>query len=202
MKNYERAIELDPRNFLLLGSAGLTYEYERRFPEAAAYWDRAVALATDDPTVAVLRARIDLESHADTRPRYEAIQSVLAKDPSTVDRIADQWFDVALCRRDAAEMASALASLPPEGTYGVPRSFNEGLAARVRNDAPGAERAFTAARVAVEKVVHEQPNYAQGLSTLGMIDAALGYKEDALREGRRAVELLPVTKDAMGVQSC
>ena len=45
--------------------------------------------------------------------------------------------------------------------------------------------------------MREQPDYAQALSTLGMIDAALGHKEDALREGRRAVELLPVTKDAM-----
>ena len=49
----------------------------------------------------------------------------------------------------------------------------------------------------MEKVVHEQPDYAQALSTLALIDAALGYKEDALREGRRAVELLPITKDAM-----
>ena len=32
---------------------------------------------------------------------------------------------------------------------------------------------------------------------LGIIDAALGRKEEALREGRRAVELLPVEKDAI-----
>ena len=49
----------------------------------------------------------------------------------------------------------------------------------------------------MEKIVREQPDYAQGLCGLGMIDAALGRKEDAVREGRRAVELLPVTKDAM-----
>jgi hypothetical protein len=67
MRNLERAIELDPRNYRLLGDAGFTYEYERRFPEAASYWDGAVALAQDDPTVAVLRARIDLESRADIR---------------------------------------------------------------------------------------------------------------------------------------
>ena len=197
MKNFERAIELDPRNVSLLGGAGYTYEYERRFSEAVAYWDRAVAVAPDDPTVPVLRARIDFESRADTQPRYEAVLTALAKDPSLVDRIADQWFDVALCRRDAAEMSSALASLPPEGSYGVPRAFDEGLAARVRNDATTTEKAFTAARVEVQKIVREHPDYAQGLSTLGMIDAALGHKEDALREGRRSVDLLPVTKDAM-----
>ena len=195
--NFERAIELDPRNLSLLGGAGLTYEYERRFSEAAAYWDRALAVAPDDPTMSVLRARVDLESRADTQSGYEAVHSVLSKDPSAIDRIADQWFYFALCRRDAAEMTSALASLPPEGRE-MPRSFDEGMAARARGDSTAAEKAFTAARLEMEKVVREQPDYAQALCTLGMIDAALGRKEDALREGRRAAELLPVTKDAMG----
>jgi adenylate cyclase len=204
LRNYERAIELDPRNLTWIGSAGLTYEFERRFPEATAYWDRALAVAPDDPTMPVLHARLDLEARADTQPRHEAIQSVLNKDPSAIDRIADQWFDLAFCRRDAVEMASALASLPSEGmVFGVagivpmPRSFLEGLAARVRKDATGAEKAFTAARVQIEKIVREQPDYAAALCGLGMIDAALGHKEDALREGRRAVELLPITRDAM-----
>jgi TolB-like protein/Flp pilus assembly protein TadD len=203
MRDLERAIELDPRNVSLLGGAGLTYELQRRFSEAAPYWDRAVAVAPDDPTQPVLRARLTLESRADTQPRHEAIHSVLAKDPSAVDRIADQWFDVALCRRDVGEMASALASLPSEGMIpgvagdvAMPRSFLEGLAARVRNDLAGAARAFTAARVEMETIVREQPDYAQALCGLGMIDAALGRKEDAIREGRHAVELLPVTKDA------
>ena len=78
----------------------------------------------------------------------------------------------------------------------MPRSFFEGLAARIRNDANGAEAAFTRARDEMEKIVREQPDYAQALCVLGMIDAALGLKEDAIREGRRAIELLPVTKDA------
>ncbi len=97
-------------------------------------------------------------------------------------------------------MASALALLPLEnlalGNVVVPRSFFEGLAARARNDGTGAQKAFTAARVEMGKIVREQPDYPEALCALGMIDAALGRKEDALREGRRAVELLPITKDA------
>src|SRR5581483_7477673 len=57
--------------------------------------------------------------------------------------------------------------------------------------------AFTAARVEQEKIVQAQPNYGPALCVLGLIDAGLGRKEEALREGRRAVELLPVEKDAM-----
>ncbi len=52
-------------------------------------------------------------------------------------------------------------------------------------------------RAEAAKIVAEQPNYAEALCVLGMADAALGNKEDAIREGRRAVELLPVTKDAI-----
>jgi len=60
-----------------------------------------------------------------------------------------------------------------------------------------ARSAFTAARAAQEKIVQAQPNYGPALCVLGLIDAGLGRKEEALREGRRAVELLPVEKDAM-----
>jgi tetratricopeptide (TPR) repeat protein len=124
----------------------------------------------------------------------------VTEDPSAVDAIAEQWLYLALCRRDAAETASALASLPPEGIIRrdlrMPRSFFAGLAARGRSDATGAETAFTAARIEMEKIMREQSDDAQVLCVLGISDAALGHKEDAIREGRRAVELLPVTKDA------
>ena len=49
----------------------------------------------------------------------------------------------------------------------------------------------------VEKIVEKQPDFAAALSLLGMIDAGLGRKEEALREGRRGCELLPISKDAI-----
>ena len=104
-----------------------------------------------------------MESQADTRPAYEAIQNIVRTDPSAVEAIAEQWIYLALCRRDAAEMGRALASLPAEGiipwNVRMPRSFFEGLAARAKNDATAAETAFMAARVEMEKIVHEQPDY-------------------------------------------
>jgi serine/threonine-protein kinase len=60
-----------------------------------------------------------------------------------------------------------------------------------------ARSAFTAARAQQEKVVQAQPNYGPALCVLGLIDAALGRKKEALQEGRRAIELLPVEKDSM-----
>ena len=52
------------------------------------------------------------------------------------------------------------------------------------------------ARAVQEKIVQAQPDYGPPLCVLGLIDAGLGRKEEALREGRRAVALLPREKDA------
>ena len=60
-----------------------------------------------------------------------------------------------------------------------------------------ARSAFTAARADVEKILQEHPDFAAALSLLGLIDAGLARKEDAIREGRRACELLPMSKDAV-----
>ena len=65
-------------------------------------------------------------------------------------------------------------------------------------DEARAHAAFTKARLEQEKIVQAQPDYGPPLCVLGLIDAALGRKEEALREGRRAIELLPVEKDSLG----
>lgn len=142
-----------------------------------------------------------MKSGADPQPAHQTAQHVLAEDPSALEAIADQWFYVALSRRDPVEARRALASISPEGinpfTLRMPRSFCEGLAARARNDLTGAERAFVAASSELKTIVSEQPDYAQALCILGWIDAALGRKHEAMSGGRRAAELLPITKDAM-----
>jgi len=198
--NLERAAELDPRSFFLLHQNVQTYWLLRRFSDMARFLDRTLAVAPTDANTRVNRALVDLEARADTQPAHEAIQKILIEDPGSVEAIAEPWLSLALCRRDASGMARAVASLSPEGInpYNVrmPRSFCEGLAARASGDATAAEKAFNATRVEMENLLREQPDYAEALCILGMSDAALARKEDALREGRRAVEILPITKDA------
>jgi TolB-like protein len=154
-KNLERAAELDPRGFFLHQGMAGTYLFLRRFSDMAQALDRALAVAPGDPITRLARAVVDLESRADTQPAHEAIQSIVTDDPNVAASIAEQWLDVALCRRDAAETARALASLSPEGmqrfNVAMPRSFCEGLAARARGDSTAAEKAFTTARVEMEK---------------------------------------------------
>ncbi len=77
------------------------------------------------------------------------------------------------------------------------RPFIEGIIALIMKEDKKARSAFTVARTEQEKAVQAQPNYAAPLCVLGLMDAALGRKVEALREARRAVELLPVEKDAI-----
>ena len=75
--------------------------------------------------------------------------------------------------------------------------MGEGLIARGQGDAGKARQAFEAARREVEKDRAQWPDEAKTVAMLGLVNAALGRKEEAIREGRRAAELLPIAKDAV-----
>jgi serine/threonine-protein kinase len=200
-KELMRALELDPRNPFILQQISFTYHDQRRFKEMLAVLDRVLALAPKDVNSRLKRALAELEWRADSRPLHSVIQSILAEDPSAAATVSDRWIGLALCERDGVAAERALASLPAdacrEGSLGFPKAWCEGLVARARGDDASARAAFSRARAEVEQIVHAQPDYAEELCVLGMIDAALGRKADAIREGRRAVELLPIPKDAI-----
>jgi tetratricopeptide (TPR) repeat protein len=199
-RNLERAIELDPRNINTLHQIALSYGAFRRYAEQKSTYDRALGVEPSDVETKVLRAFVELDSKADTRPLHQMIDSIRATNPAAMPKGTDSnaWLICALAERDVATAKDALnASDDPLGSDAVhfTRPFVEGLIARMTNDEHKAQLAFTAARAEQEKIVQAQPDYGPAWCVLGVIDAALGRKEEALREGRRAVELLPVRKD-------
>jgi TolB-like protein len=199
-RNLERAIELDPRDFFMLQQIALSYQEFRQFSAMAAALDRALAVIPRDIDTRLIRALVDLEWKADPKPLRETVTRVLAENPKSAPDVAAQWFYVALCQHDQEAVGQALVALPASGTsidLNFPLSFCKALATRVKGDDDAARLAFLQAREEVNKTVNEQPNYGPGFSVLGLIDAALGRKEDALREGRHAMELLPITKDSI-----
>ena len=199
-RSLQRAIALDPRNFFILQQIALSYQEFQQFRAMAAALDRALILIPHDLDTQVTRALVDLEWRADPRPLRETIRTILSANPATAPDLAAQWFYLALCERDAAAITEALAAIPDSGTaldLNFPRSFCEGVAARARGDEATAHAAFLAAHAELERTVSEQPGYGPALCVLGLIDAALGRKDEALREGRRAIELLPITKDSI-----
>jgi serine/threonine-protein kinase len=198
-RNLERALELDPRNFFTLRQVGATYELQHRYADRAQILDRALTIVPGDPNTRISRARVAFDWRADIKPFQVMLATLIAEDPSVAPDVDDP--DLALCERNVAAPARGLTNTPREGVVqnGVnyPYAYFEGVVAYCQGDSAKAQAAFTAARSEVDKTVKKQPDLAPALSLLGMIDAALGRKEEALREGRRACELLPISKDAI-----
>jgi TolB-like protein/Tfp pilus assembly protein PilF len=201
IQEMERALELDPRNLFILQQISFNYQSLRRYKDRAATLDRVLTINPKDLNTRVERASVYLDWHADLRPLRRAIREILAEDPEAGRAFTGRWISLALCERDGQAARQVLAAIDSDGLTDLgimyPKAWYEGIAARMLGQADEARTAFTAARSEVEKTVRQQPDYAQQLSLLAMIDAGLGRKEDAIREGRRAVELLPVSKDAM-----
>src|SRR5437868_6947265 len=201
VEEMNKALELDPRDSFTLQQISIAYEGLRRYKEMAATLDRALTIAPKDVTTKVRRAWVDLEWRADTKPLHDAIEAILAENPSVAPVVVDRWILLALRERDPASAQRALDAMPVDGCYDenipFPNSWCVGLAARLRGDQTAARAAFTSARKELEQIMLGQSDYAAALCALGMVDAALGNKDDAIREGERAVALMPINKSAV-----
>jgi tetratricopeptide (TPR) repeat protein len=193
VRDFERAMELDPRNVKILLGAAVTYELMREYKKEREVCDRLVAIEPNNIDHRARRACIDLDERADTR----AAHSVVGMD------LRLRFYE----RVDAAAADRALAALGAQGedtfdARGIggmrfSQAYLEGLLARMKGDAVTAQAAFTAARSRQEEAVRARPDDGPVLCVLGLIDAGLGRKEEALREGRRALELAPIAKDSL-----
>jgi serine/threonine-protein kinase len=203
LKNIQQALSLDPRGPqtpFVLEQISRTYVLLRRYPDAAAALDRALALASNNPALRLNRARVDLISRGDIQPFKNTLRSLLG-DKSQAADFAPAWLEVAEYERNWDEAARALNVMAPDGcrdeAFPFPLAWCEGVVARARGDGERARTAFTAAHADVEKITQEQRDNAPALCVLAVIDAALGNKKQANREAKRAADLLPVTKDSV-----
>jgi serine/threonine protein kinase/tetratricopeptide (TPR) repeat protein len=202
-RNLERAIELDPRNVDLLYQIGDSYAFQRRYAEQKSTFDRILTIEPTDLGAKAERAFVEVDWKADTHLLHQLIDEIRATNPATMPKVydSDAWLICALLERNIAAANEALIAskdvLLGEDALHFTRSFVEGLIALMTNDEQKAQLSFTAARAEQEKNVQAQPEYGPAWCVLGLIDAALGRKDEALCEGRRAVELLPVEKDSI-----
>jgi serine/threonine protein kinase/cytochrome c-type biogenesis protein CcmH/NrfG len=208
VRNFDRAIELDPRNQQFLWDTALTYASLRRYSESSELLDRLVALSPRNWRARLYRANLAFRERADVRAGCKELSAILAENPEAAKdtvSVISLW-DCAMLERDLAAINGALVSIPAEGFSSLsptggdvkyPREFYAGVTARAFSDTTAAHASFTTARAIAEKTVRDQPDNETAWSLLGQIDAGLGRKEEAVREGRRACELLPISKDAV-----
>jgi TolB-like protein/class 3 adenylate cyclase/Tfp pilus assembly protein PilF len=201
IKNEEKAAELDPRNSQFLNSLAILYEILRRYDDEEAVFDRAIAANPSSTAYfQMMRAEIEL-----AKGNIKTARSGLDSLPAGYDpdgAVTSTRINLALYERDPAAAAKILAASKREELVGspaslLPRSWFEALIARAQGDAQKTREAFGAARVKIEAKLRDQPDDGVLLATLGLIDAGLSRKEQAVGEGRRAVELRPISNDAV-----
>lgn len=206
----ERARQLDPRNISALWNLSETLTFLRRYPEADRILEEAAAISPEAHLIPIARAELHLRERGDTVRLRQALQRVPeAFDPGgAVTTIAVR---LALMERDYDEAERQLGTcsqckyndvglcgfVGALDDYTVPREWYVGLIARGRGKEDEAKRAFATAKEAVMAEAEGSPNDAKVLIMRGLIDAMLGRAEEAVAEGERAAQVLPVSTDAL-----
>src|SRR5204862_1669591 len=199
----KKSQSVDPGNANVASEIAFTYAFVHDWRQAAQMYDRVVVLAPDSANFKINRAYIDLYESGKT----EALKIALTQIPAGVDPsglVTRARWDLAMLERDyaAADVAMASYALDVFQSDGMPmpKNFFRGCTALARGDNGAAQTLFAAALPAFELAVKEAPTSGLRHANLGLIYSFMGRKEDAVREGKRAVELEPETKDAVNAQ--
>jgi TolB-like protein/Flp pilus assembly protein TadD len=201
-RNLEHAIELNPRDLDSREGVAMWYTSLRRYADLRSTLASTLTVFPNDLNARIWPAYVEFQEKADTRPLHEMLDAIRTTNPAAMWDISEWPLACALAERDATAAKKALDvhsgdSIDLGNEVVFNRSIVEGLIARMTKDEGKARSAFVAARAQQEKILEAQPNNSRELGLLGLIDACLGRKEEALREGRRAVELVRAEKDVI-----
>jgi serine/threonine protein kinase/Flp pilus assembly protein TadD len=200
-KGLERAIRLDPRNPELLQSLAINYLYLRRYRDAEHLCDRLIQLNPDKPTFKLQKAAAEFFTTADLMSYRATLERLRPSMQDNMDLTYARLY-AAVHARDWPAAKDILNNLSaddfpfPFYCVMVPRICIDLWITRLQGKHPTTEGRFSAARDQLKRKVEERQEDARLLSALALVDAALGRKQEAIEEGRRAVEMLPVSEDA------
>src|SRR5438876_9419184 len=201
VKNQEKAAELDPRNSKILQDLAVLYDVLRRYDEEESVFDRAIAANPSSATYfQLMRAGIELQKGNLKTARIGLDSLPVGYDPAGAT--TSTRINLALYERDAALAATILAQSKLEELVGgtgslLPRRWFQALIERAQGDTQKAREAFTLARLKIQAKLHDQRDDGVLLAMLGLVDAGLSRNAEAVAEGRRAVELRPISNDAL-----
>jgi serine/threonine protein kinase len=201
MNGLAKARNLDPRNSSVLDNLEFNYIYLRRYRDAEEMCDRLIELEPDNPLFIVKKAYCTFAEKGDL-PIYRAALEGLPPSIKNNIAFASQRIFYAALGRDWNAAEDILRSTSNDDLSFfretiVPRGCVEIWLAKIRGDGPMTDARFYTVRDQLDQKIKGDPNNPGLLSVLGVVDAALGRDEEALQEARRAVEMLPISEDAM-----
>ena len=201
LEAYRKNQKIDPQNPNVVRELVFTNTAMRRWSEAAQWAERMRGMAPASLVAKIQSGYVDFWWKGDTR----LMKSLLGEVPAGVDPdgvVTSCKWEVAMLERDYAAAKRILEdSSRSEISYMpsalIPKSILEGCVCLAQGDTAGANRNFELARPVFEMTVRESPDNAVGHANLSWLYAFMGRKDEAMREGRRAVELKPESKDAV-----
>jgi TolB-like protein/Tfp pilus assembly protein PilF len=201
LEEYERVARLDPQNPNTVRELIFINTAMRRWPEAAQWAERMRAMAPASIVAKIQSGYVNFWWKGDTQLLKSLLDNVPTGDDPDGGVTACRW-EVAMLKRDysAAKdvlQTSSLNELSYTNAGATPRSFFDGCIYLAQGDNLNAQKSFELARPAFEAAVKEAPASAYRHANLGWLYGFMGRKDDAIREGQRAVELKPESKDAV-----
>jgi len=199
--NLKKAFELDPLYSKLARDIGGTFRILRKYPEAERYYNRAISLSPDWPLPYEGKAWLYVLAQGRTEKARavlnQASQNIGAKDEdlilfrSVLLEVFDGNYKKALDRLSLGSSETFERQF-----YFIPKALLSGQINGLMGDQQAEQVYYESARNILESKIKEQPEDARFHSSLGIAYAGLGRKQDAIRAGQLAVDLLPVTKEA------
>jgi tetratricopeptide (TPR) repeat protein len=198
--NFEKAAALDPKNASILVNLAYSYMALRNFQAADKTIDRAIAVAPQSLATVGLKAYLRAVWKGDFS---EAETQFSAMSPGVDSDGLVTWMrsGMLIWQRKFPEALAVVQKFPGEtlttsNTAPEPKAFREGSIHFLEGDKARAQIEFEQARVVSEKLLRDAPEDPARHAQHGLILAALGRKEEAIAEGKRAAELLPESRDA------
>jgi tetratricopeptide (TPR) repeat protein len=196
INNLKKAFEFNPQAANIAWELGYTYMHLRRYPETERYYDRSISLVPDQ-TLAYLSKTSSYSLQGSLEKARATLEEMPKKtDPESISDWHINWFWQELYERDYQAALELLSSDFVEYYMGQKALFT-GLVYTLMSEPELARSSFDSARILLEKEVRERPDDPLAHSWLGIVYAGLGRKEEAIHEGKLAVELYPVSKDAL-----
>jgi TolB-like protein/Tfp pilus assembly protein PilF len=198
--NLEKAAALDPKNLSILFNLAYSYMALRNFEASEKTLNRAIAVAPQSFVTVGLKAYLAVVSRGDLAGAEKQIFSLPADlDSNGLVTWARSW--VLMLQRKFPEALAVVQKFPGEtliieGTPPLPKAFLEGTIYLLQGDKAKAQPALEHARLVSEQLLREAPDDPGRHAQHGLILASLDRKQDAIAEGKRAVELLPESQDA------
>jgi TolB-like protein/Flp pilus assembly protein TadD len=192
-----RAANLDPRSVLTARRLGLALLWLRRYPESREAYDRAREISPGVLSVIEGRALTYVGEGNLPRAREALAAAPADVEPTALVSFVAKTWDAAWLLDEAQR--SLLVRLP-ESVFDDPATWGICLAQAyaLQADAANVRKYAEVARTAFDETLRSTPNDSQSRALFGLALAYLGRKEEAIREGQHAVELLPISKDAYG----